>query len=104
MFEQAFRNIDDILRKEAGCTTELDYTEQTSWLLFLKYLDALEADRADVAKLHGKKYSYIPDKSCHWETRTASKGKDGKPDHNAAMVGMIDVRGEGARVIIPNRV
>jgi type I restriction enzyme M protein len=39
MFEQAFRNIDDVLRKEAGCTTELDYTEQTSWLLFLKYLD-----------------------------------------------------------------
>ena len=46
MFEQAFRNIDDILRKEAGCTTELDYTEQTSWLLFLKYLDGLEEDRA----------------------------------------------------------
>src|SRR3954463_6833111 len=42
MFEQAFRNIDDVLRKEAGCTTELDYTEQTSWLLFLKYLDGLE--------------------------------------------------------------
>ena len=29
MFEQAFRNIDDVLRKEAGCTTELDYIEQT---------------------------------------------------------------------------
>ena len=42
MFEQAFKNIDDILRKESGCTTELDYTEQTSWLLFLKYLDGLE--------------------------------------------------------------
>ena len=42
MFEQAFKNIDDILWKEAGCTTELDYTEQTSWLLFLKYLDGLE--------------------------------------------------------------
>ena len=49
MFEQAFKNIDDVLRKEAGCTTELDYTEQTSWLLFLKYLDGLEQDRADVA-------------------------------------------------------
>jgi hypothetical protein len=36
MFEQAFRNIDDVLRKEAGCTTELDYTEQTSWLLPVK--------------------------------------------------------------------
>ena len=46
MFEQAFRNIDDILRKEAGCTTELDYTEQTSWLLFLKYLDGFEEERA----------------------------------------------------------
>ncbi len=51
MFEQAFRNIDDVLRKEAGCTTELDYTEQTSWLLFLKYLDGLEQDRADAAAL-----------------------------------------------------
>jgi type I restriction enzyme M protein len=37
MFEQAFRNIDDFLRKEAGRTTELDYTVQTSGLLFLKY-------------------------------------------------------------------
>jgi hypothetical protein len=51
MFEQAFRNIDDVLRKEAGCTTELDYTEQTSWLLFLKYLDGLEQDKATEAKL-----------------------------------------------------
>ena len=55
MFEQAFKNIDDVLRKEAGCTTELDYTEQTSWLLFLKYLDALEEDKSDETKLDGKK-------------------------------------------------
>jgi type I restriction enzyme M protein len=47
VFEQAFKNIDDVLWKEAGCTTELDYTEQTSWLLFLKYLDSLEQDKAD---------------------------------------------------------
>jgi type I restriction enzyme M protein len=31
MFEQAFKNIDDVLWKAAGCTTELDYTEQSSW-------------------------------------------------------------------------
>jgi len=59
MFEQAFKNIDDVLRKEAGCTTELDYTAQTSWLLFLKYLDGLEQDKADEAALDGKKYSFI---------------------------------------------
>lgn len=51
MFEQAFKNIDDILWKEDGCTTELDYTEQTSWLLFLKYLDGLEQDKATEARL-----------------------------------------------------
>jgi type I restriction enzyme M protein len=62
MFEQAFKNIDDVLWKEAGCTTELDYTEQTSWLLFLKYLDGLEQDKADEAKLEGKKYAFILDK------------------------------------------
>ena len=51
MFEQAFKNIDEALRKEAGCSNELDYTEQTSWLLFLKYLDGLEQDHADEAAL-----------------------------------------------------
>ena len=56
MFEQAFKNIDDVLWKEAGCTTELDYIEQTSWLLFLKYLDGLEQDKFDETKLEGKKY------------------------------------------------
>jgi type I restriction-modification system DNA methylase subunit len=87
MFEQAFRNIDDILRKEAGCTTELDYTEQTSWLLFLKYLDGLEQDRADEAALNGKKYTFLLDKPYRWETWAAPKGKDGQFDHNAALTG-----------------
>ena len=87
MFEQAFRNIDDILRKEAGCTTELDYTEQSSWLLFLKYLDGLEQDRADEAALGGKKYTWLLDKPYRWETWAAPKGKDGQIDHNAALTG-----------------
>src|SRR6202163_933778 len=87
MFEQAFKNIDDILRKEAGCTTELDYTEQTSWLLFLKYLDALELDRADEAGLHGKKYSFILDKSYRWEEWAAPKNKNAEIDHNKAKTG-----------------
>ncbi|MFM6136364.1 MAG: type I restriction-modification system subunit M N-terminal domain-containing protein, partial [Sphaerospermopsis kisseleviana] len=51
MFEQTFKNSDDVLWKEAGCTTELDYTEQTSWLLFLKYLDDLEQERFEKAEL-----------------------------------------------------
>jgi hypothetical protein len=35
----------DILHKDAGCGSELDYVEQTSWVLFLKYLDDLEKDK-----------------------------------------------------------
>jgi type I restriction enzyme M protein len=87
MFEQAFKNIDDVLWKEAGCASELDYIEQTSWLLFLRYLDALEQDRADVAALEGKKYTFILDKPYRWDEWAAPKGKDGKIDHNRAMVG-----------------
>jgi HsdM N-terminal domain len=86
-FEQAFKNIDDVLRKEAGCTTELDYTEQTSWLLFLKYLDGLEQDKAMEAELDGKKYTFILDEPYRWESWAAPKGRDRKLDHNKAMTG-----------------
>ncbi len=54
MFEQTFKNIDDVLRKEAGCSNELDYTEQTSWLLFLKYLDDLEAHNSGSGLWRGR--------------------------------------------------
>src|SRR5471030_472871 len=87
MFEQAFRNIDDVLRKEAGCTTELDYTEQTSWLLFLKYLDVLEQDKAMEAKLDGKKYSFLLDKPYRWETWAAPKKPDGTREDKDILVG-----------------
>jgi type I restriction enzyme M protein len=59
MFEKTSRNIDDILRKESGCTTELDYTEQSSWLLFLKYLDDLEQDKETEAQLEGRPYQFM---------------------------------------------
>ena len=87
MFEQAFKNIDDVLWKDAGCTSELDYTEQTSWLLFLKYLDGLEQDKATEAALDGKKYTHILDAPYRWESWAAPKGKDGKLDHRAAFSG-----------------
>ena len=87
MFEQAFRNIDDALRKEAGCSTELDYAEQTSWLIFLKYLDGLEQDRAAEAQLGGKKYRYILDPEYRWDTWAAPKKSGGGLDHHRALSG-----------------
>ena len=87
MFEQTFKNIDDILHKDAGCTSELDYTEQSSWLLFLKYLDALEHDKAAEAELEGKTYTFILAETYRWEAWAAPKTANGKLDHNAAMTG-----------------
>jgi type I restriction enzyme M protein len=87
VFEQAFKNVDDVLWKEAGCTTELDYTEQTSWLLFLKYLDGLEQDLSDQAALEGRTYSYILDEPYRWESWASPKDAFGKLDYNSAMTG-----------------
>ena len=87
MFEQTFKNIDDILHKDAGCGSELDYVEQTSWVLFLKYLDDLEKDKATAAELTGKTYTPITDKEYRWTVWAAPKGKDGKIDHHKAQTG-----------------
>jgi len=78
MFEQTFKNIDDVLWKEAGCATELDYTEQTSWILFLKYLDELERANEQKAELIGKKYAYIIDKAHRWSVDASAVGGEGK--------------------------
>lgn len=87
MFEQTFKNIDDVLWKEAGCTTELDYTEQTSWILFLKYLDDLEQERSLEAELEEKSYEFILDKEHRWSSWAAPKLADGRVDHDHALVG-----------------
>jgi type I restriction enzyme M protein len=76
MFEQTFKNIDDILHKDAGCGSELDYVEQTSWILFLKYLDDLEADKAAAAELTGKTYQPIITHEYRWKTWAAPKIPD----------------------------
>ena len=87
MFEQVFKNIDDILHKDAGCSSELDYVEQTSWILFLKYLEDLEKDKTTSAELAGKSHSVIISREFKWETWAAPKGKDGQIDHHKALTG-----------------
>ena len=83
MFEQSFKNIDDILHKDAGCGSELDYVEQTSWVLFLKYLDDLEKDKEDAAMLSGQQYTRLIESTYQWSTWAAPKLEDGNIDHNA---------------------
>lgn len=87
MFEQTFKNIDDILRKDAGCSSELDYVEQTSWILFLKYLDDLEKDKKTAAELMGKTYESIISPEYRWEVWAFPKNKEGKLDYHKALTG-----------------
>lgn len=87
MFEQTFKNIDKILRNAGGSQTEMDYIEQTSWILFLKYLDDLEKDKATAAELEGRVYKPILAKEYQWNTWAMPLGKDGKIDHHKALTG-----------------
>lgn len=87
MFEQAFKNIDDILHKDAGCGSELDYVEQTSWIVFLKYLEDLERDKQTAAELAGKAYLPIIAEQYKWQVWAVPKTADGKIDHHHALSG-----------------
>lgn len=86
MYENAFNAIERQLRAEDGIANELDYVEQISWVLFLKYLHDLETERRDLAELKGKKYTPIIEGAYRWDKWAAPK-KDGAFDHNAALVG-----------------
>lgn len=87
MFEQTFKNIDDLLYKDSGADSELDYIGQTSWVMFLRYLDELEQDRADKAELKGEEYQYILEEEYRWPAWAMPKGVDGKLDHHKAKTG-----------------
>ena len=87
MFEQIFKNIDDILRKDSGCGSELDYVQQTSWILFLKHLDDFEEEKEISAELSGKPYERIIAKEFSWENWAVPKDENDKLDRHNAMTG-----------------
>jgi len=93
MFEQTFKNIDDILYKDAGADSELDYIEQTSWILFLRYLNELEKEKADEAALEGKPYNFILEDDYRWSNWAMPKKlkykslSEVEPDHHKAVTG-----------------
>ncbi len=87
MFEQTFKNIDDLLYKDSGADSELDYIGQTSWVLFLRYLDELEQDKADEAELKGEAYKFILDEQYRWQNWAMPKDANGKLDHHTALTG-----------------
>jgi len=95
LFEQTFKNIDDVLWKDPGCDSELDYIGQTSWILFLRYLDELEQEKSDEAELKGEDYSFILKEEYRWGAWAMPKldtngveGTKGELDHHKALTGL----------------
>ena len=84
---QSFKQIDDILRKDDGLATALDYIEQTSWILFLKYFAETEATDAERAELAGKEHSYILDEKFRWSNWALPRTANGDVDHDRKLLG-----------------
>lgn len=87
MFENTFKNIDDILHNDAGCGSELDYVEQSSWVLFLKYLDDLEVEREIKAKLGGSKYAPLLPQEFQWRNWAFPRKSSGEKDYDNLLTG-----------------
>ena len=87
MYEEAFKNIDDVFWKDAGCSSELDYIEQTSWILFLKYLDDYEDEKETAAILNGESYERIIEKEFRWKEWAYPKTSEGKLNYEIALTG-----------------
>ena len=56
----------DIMRKDKGLNGDLDRLPMLTWIMFLKFLDDLELQREDEAKLAGKKFKPAIDPPYRW--------------------------------------
>ena len=84
----AFKAIDNLLWKPgSGCSGALDYMEQSSWLLFLRYLDAREDERRMEAELSGRPYEPILPEALRWGSWAWPAKPDGSLDIDRALVG-----------------
>ena len=87
MYEQVFKSIDNDLRSDAGCSSELDYIEQTSWILFLKYLGDQDDELRKRALLDGTNYAPILEPEYSWKTWAAPTNEKGEPDYKNMLGG-----------------
>jgi type I restriction enzyme M protein len=85
--QQKIDRITDILRRDDGISGAMHYTEQTSWVLFLKFLDDYEAEKEDESILSGKPYQPVLDEAHRWSNWACPKTSDGKLDINLVRTG-----------------
>jgi len=84
--ENKVDRITDILRTDDGISGAMHYTEQISWILFLKFLNDLEETKNEDAELDGEIYNFVIDEKYRWGVWAVPK-KDGKKDLINSMSG-----------------
>src|SRR4051794_32153493 len=67
----------DIMRKDKGLNGDLDRLPMLTWVMFLKFLDDLEAIHQQKAELKGKPYKPIIQKPYRWRDWAASENLTG---------------------------
>src|SRR5262245_8502094 len=56
----------DIMRKDKGLNGDVDRLTELTWVMFLKFLDDLELQREEEAKLRGTKFRAAIDPPYRW--------------------------------------
>lgn len=83
-----FKSIDQVLRKPgSGCGNALQYMEQSNWMLFLRYLDAAEANRRSEAELNDEPYEPLLPKGLAWSDWAWPTKADGSLDTERMLKG-----------------
>ncbi len=85
--QQKIDRITDILRRDDGISGAMHYTEQTSWILFLKFLDDYETEKADEAILSGQDYTPVLDAEHRWSSWACPRTTGGRLDLQRARTG-----------------
>ena len=62
----------DIMRKDKGLNGDLDRLPMLTWIMFLKFLDDLELQREEEAKLAGKKFRPAIEPPYRWRDWAAN--------------------------------
>ncbi|HEX5026692.1 MAG TPA: type I restriction-modification system subunit M N-terminal domain-containing protein [Agriterribacter sp.] len=79
--------ITDILRRDDGISGAMHYTEQISWILFLKFLYDYENNKYDEAQLEGTKYKFVIEPAFRWDSWACPKDNKVKIDLNKQQTG-----------------
>jgi len=85
--QSKINRITDILRRDDGINGAMNYTEQISWILFLKFLNDFEDNKADEGILEGVDYDYVIEEQYRWNRWACPKDDKGKLDLKTALTG-----------------